>query len=131
MNEMNGWKNGKSLDSPTNDDGSRGLSWRHELPADVFECASVDAAQAFENYDASKRGERRGKLVGFPNLQLKCKVTPSFRLRNRAPSIQSPSIQHIRFSDPSHLRLPKIGPVKVFGSTRRVRLMIERGRFHI
>jgi putative transposase len=42
INEFNAWKNGKSDDSPINEDGTRGLSWRHELPGDVFECASVD-----------------------------------------------------------------------------------------
>jgi len=46
INEFNGWKNGRSDDSPINEDGRRGLAWRHELPNDVFECASVDAARA-------------------------------------------------------------------------------------
>jgi hypothetical protein len=45
INEFNDWKNGQSEDSPLNEDGSRGLSWRHDLPCDVFECASVDAAR--------------------------------------------------------------------------------------
>jgi putative transposase len=84
INEFNDWKNGKSDDSPVNDDGTRGLSWRHELPADVFECASVDAAQSLENFAASRNGERGGAPVGFPRFQVKGKVTPSFRLRNQA-----------------------------------------------
>jgi putative transposase len=131
INEFNAWKNGKSDDSPINDDGDCGLSWRHELPGDVFECASVDAARALENFAASRRGERSGALVGFPRFQAKGKVTPSFRLRNRATSGQSPTSQPVRFCDPSHLRLPKFGPVKLFGPTRRVRRMIDAGRFHV
>ena len=131
INEFNAWKNGQSDDSPLNDDGSRGLAWRHELPSDVFECASVDAARALENFSASRRGERGGKPVGFPRFQAKGKVTPSFRLRNRATPGTTPSSQPIRFTDPSHLRLPKFGPVKLFGPTRKVRRMIEAGRFHI
>ena len=131
INEFNAWKNGQSDDSPVNDDGSCGLAWRHELPGDVFECASVDAARALENFSASRRGERSGTSVGFPRFQAKGKVTPSFRLRNRATSGRTPSSQPIRFTDPSHLRLPKIGPVKLFGATRKVRRMIEAGRFHI
>jgi putative transposase len=103
-----------------NDDGTRGLVWRHELPGDVFECASVDAAQALENFAASRRGQRSGSPVGFPRFQAKGKVTPSFRLRNRATPGRAPSSQPIRFSDPSHLRLPKFGPVKLFGPTRKV-----------
>ena len=131
INEFNAWKNGQSDDSPASEDGSRGLAWRHELPSDVFECASVDAARALENFSASRRGERSGTPVGFPRFQAKGKVTPSFRLRNRATPGRAPAIQPIRFSDPAHLRLPKFGPVKVFGPTRKVRRMIDAGRFHV
>ena len=131
INEFNAWKNGQSDDSPVNVDGTRGLAWRHELPGDVFECASVDAARALENFSASRRGKRSGTPVGFPRFQAKGKVTPSFRLRNRATSATAPSSQSIRFTDPSHLRLPRFGPVKLCGPTRKVRRMIETGRFHI
>ncbi len=131
INEFNAWKNGESEDSLLNDDGTRGLAWRHELPGDVFECASVDAARSLENFSASRRGERSGTPVGFPRFQAKGKVTPSFRLRNRATSGQVPSSQPIRFTDPAHLRLPRFGPVKLFGPTRKVRRMIDAGRFHV
>ncbi|NNN00704.1 MAG: IS200/IS605 family element transposase accessory protein TnpB [Acidimicrobiaceae bacterium] len=128
INEMNAWKNGQLDSSPQNDDGTRGLHWRHEIPSDVFECASVDAAQALANWSDSKRGTRKGVPVGFPRFAAKGRVTPSFRLRNRANPGET---QSIRFTDPTHLRLPKIGEVKVFGPTRRVRRMIGLGRFHI
>ena len=131
INEFNAWKNGKCADSPVNDDGSCGLAWRHELPNDVFECASVDAARALENFVASRRGARAGAPVGFPRFQVNGKVSPSLRLRNRATPGTAPSSQTIRFSDPSHLRLPKFGPVKLFGPTRKVRRMIDLGRFHV
>jgi len=131
INEFNAWKNGHADDSPVNDDGSSGLAWRRELPNDVFECASVDAARALENFSASRRGKRSGTPVGFPRFQAKGKVTPSFRLRNRATSGTAPSSQPIRFTDPAHLRLPKFGPVKLSGPTRKVPRMIDLGRFHI
>jgi putative transposase len=131
INEFNAWKNGTLDDSLVDDDGTRGLKWRHELPADVFECASVDAAQALENFAASRRGERLGAVVGFPRFQVKGKVTPSFRLRNRMSAVNHPSSQAIRFSDSTHIRFPKIGPLRLFGSTRKVRRMIDDGRFHI
>jgi putative transposase len=131
INEFNAWKNGLSDNSLVNDDGTRGLAWRHELPGDVFECASVDAAQSLENFSASRRGERSGAPVGFPRFQAKGKVTPSFRLRNRATSAQMPLSQPIRFTDPSHLRLPKLGSVKIFGRSRKVRRMIDAGRLHV
>ena len=129
INEFNAWKNGELEDSLVNDDGTRGLAWRHELPNDVFECASVDAARALENFTASRRGERSGRPVGFPRFQAKGKVTPRFRLRNRATPGRVPSSQPIRFTDPAHPRLPKIGSVKLFGPTRKVRRMIKRRSF--
>jgi putative transposase len=131
INEFNAWKNGESEDSPVNEDGSCGLVWRHEVPGDVFECASVDAARALENFSATRRGKRSGPPVGFPRFQTKGMVTPSFRLRNRATPGRAPSSQPIRFTDLSHLRLPKFGPVKLLGPTRKVRRMIDLGRFHI
>ena len=131
INEFNAWKNGQSDDSLVNEDGTRGLAWRHERPGDVFECASVDAARALESFSASRRGERSGTPAGFPRFQAKGKVAPRFRLRNRATPGRAPSSQPIRFSDPSHLRLPKFGPLKLFGPTRKVRRMIDAGRFHV
>jgi len=131
INEFNAWKNGEAQDSPVNEDGSRGLPWRHELPNDVFECASVDAAQALNNFSESKKGSRRGARVGFPRFQAKGRVTPSFRLRNRSNPGLAPSSHPIRFLDSRHLRLPKLGSVKLCGPTRRVRRMIDAGRFHV
>jgi putative transposase len=131
INEFNAWKYGEALDSPVNDDGTRGLNWRDELPSDVFECASVDAAQALQNFSESKKGTRKGTSMGFPRFQAKGQTTPRFRLRNRLSADEPPHSQRIRFSDPTHIRLLKIGPVKLFGPTRRVRRMIDAGRFHI
>jgi len=102
------WKNGQSDDSLVNEDGTRGLAWRHELPGDVFECASVDAARALENFSASRRGERSGTPVGFPRFQAKGKVTPRFRLRNRATPAEhhraSHSLQRSFTSPPTQVR---------------------------
>jgi putative transposase len=128
INEMNAWKNGETTDSPMNEDGSRGLHWRHEVSADVFECASVDAANALANWSESVKGARAGNGSGFIRFKSKHASTPSFRLRNRAkPGEAGP----VRFSGPRTLRLPKIGEVRLHGSTRRPRRMIESGRFHI
>lgn len=131
INEFNDWKNGQSEDSPLNEDGSRGLSWRHDLPCDVFECASVDAARSLEHFASSRSGQRSGPPVGFPRFQAKGKATPSFCLKNYATPGQAPLSQSIRFVDSSHLRLPKFGPIKVMAPTREVRRMIDAGRFHV
>ena len=128
VNEFNAWKNGQLDDSPEQEDGTRGLSWRHEIPGEVFECASVDASQALANWPGSKKGKRRGATVGFPRFAAKNRATTSFRLRNRSTPGKT---QAVRFSDTSHLHLPKIGEVKVLGPTRQVRRMLDAGRFHV
>lgn len=128
INEFNAWKNGRHPLSPTNENDSRGLSWRAEVPADVFECASVDAARALGNYSSSANGARAGVRVGFPRFKARGKTAPSFRLRSKSkPGATAP----VRFTDAKHLRLGKLGPVRVHGNTRRVRGMLEGGRFHI
>jgi putative transposase len=86
INHVNEWKDGRATDAPANPDGSRGLSWRGEVSADVFECASVQAATALANWSASRAGARAGKAVGFPRFKSRHKTTPSFRLRAARPA---------------------------------------------
>lgn len=106
----------------------RGLPWRGEVNADVFECASVDAAQALGNFVASRKGTRAGARVGLPRFKSRHKTTPSFRLRSKAaPGATAP----VRVAGPKSVRLPRIGVVRIHGSTRRVARMLTAGRLHL
>ena len=82
---MNAWKDGRDADarhrSTTTGNEVRGLPWRSEVSTDVFECASVNAAQALANWSKSRKGERAGKPVGFPRFKSRHKTAPAFRLR--------------------------------------------------
>jgi putative transposase len=137
INEFNAWKNGLAPDSPVTevvgaDSGeltlARGLMWRDEVSADVFECASVDAAQAFRNYADSVRGARAGIRIGFPYFKAKHSTTPSFRLRSKSmPGETGP----VRFPTAKTIRFPKLGEVRVHGCARKLRRMVAAGRFHI
>lgn len=69
INEFNQWKTGRAPYSPVKDDGTVGLAWRDEVCADVFECASVDAATALKNWKESNTARRKGRRVGFPGSQ--------------------------------------------------------------
>ncbi|MGH8889941.1 MAG: RNA-guided endonuclease TnpB family protein [Acidothermaceae bacterium] len=128
INEFNAWKNGAAADSPVGDDGARGLAWRGAVSADVFECASVDAAQACANFAAARSGDRAGKRVGFPRFKARHNTTPAFRLRNRA---RKGGAQQIRVAGPKALRLPTIGEIRVHGCTRKLRRMLAAGRCHL
>jgi putative transposase len=99
INEFNSWKNGTAPDSLVGEDGTRGFSWRGEIAADVFECASVDAAQALANYKESVSGARAGVKVGFPEFKSKHRDRPRFRLRSK--SIPGDGTGPVRRLDPS------------------------------
>jgi putative transposase len=128
INALNAWKNGQVADSPVGDDGSRGLAWRSEVSADVFECASVDAAQALANWSDSRKGARKGRPVAFPKFKSRHKTAPAFRLRNRA---RPGAGQAIRVAGPKTVRLPFLGELRVHGCTRKIRRMLENGRLHL
>jgi putative transposase len=128
INEFNQFKNGHAADSPVNDDGTIGLAWRDRVCADVFECASVDAATALRNWKESRTGDCKDRQVGFPRFAAKHHSTPRFRLRSKAKA--GSSIHPVRCTGPKQLRLPTIGDVRVHGSARRSRRMMDAGRFH-
>jgi putative transposase len=128
INEMNAWKTGRSAASPVNVDGSRGLAWRTGVSADVFECASVNAAQALANFSNSNTGVRKGKKAGFPHFKSRRRSVPAFKLRSKSKPGQ---LAPIRVAGPKALRFPTLGQLRIHGCTKRVRRMLEAGRLHL
>jgi putative transposase len=132
INHMNAWKDGRAPDAPVSVDeaGSvvRGLGWRDQVSADVFETASVNAAQALKNWSDSRTGARAGKAAGFPRFKSRHRTTPTFRLRAKYTEGHTPPV---RPAGPKTVRFPKLGVLRVRESTRQVRRMLQQGRFHI
>ncbi len=128
INHMNAWKDGRAADSRLNHDGTRGLSWRGEVSAHVFETASVNAAQALQNWTDARKGARAGQAVGFPRFKSRHKTTPVFRLRSKHREGSAPAV---RPTGPRTMRFPKLGEVRVHEHTGRLAKMLERGRFHV
>ena len=131
INHMNAWKDGRAPDSRVTVDEHgtevRGLPWRTEVSTDVFECASVNAAQALKNWTDSRRGNRAGKAVGFPRFKSRHKTTPAFRLR--AKYTEGAAVP-VRPTGPKSLRFPKLGELRVRETTKQLRRLYESGRFH-
>jgi putative transposase len=131
INHMNAWKDGRAPDSRVSCDAAggevRGLPWRGEVSADVFECASVNAAQALKNWSESRGGARAGKAAGFPRFKSRHKTTPVFRLRAKYTEGAAPPV---RATGPHAMRFPKLGELRVREDTRRLRKLYETGRFH-
>lgn len=128
INHMNAWKDGRAVDAPVNADGSRGLSWRGEVSADVFETASVNAAQALANWAPTKNGARAGRAVGFPRFKSRHKATPTFRLRAKYTEGSTPPVRPV---GPRAMRFPKLGEVRVHEHTGKLAKLLARGRFHV
>jgi putative transposase len=95
-----------------------GLSWRHEVSAQVFEEAAVDLARALSVYAQARNGEGRGR-AGFPRRKRKGHCRDSFRLRNKTDSIR------IGTDHPRSVSLPSIGTVRVHDDTRRLRRLLR------
>lgn len=131
INEMNQWKDGRAPDAPVEvlDDGTvvRGLAWRGEVSTDVFETASVNAAQALKNWSDSRKGARAGKAAGFPRFKSRHRTTPTFRLRAKYREGSAPSV---RPTGPRTVKFPTLGELRVRENTRQLRKMYESGRFH-
>ena len=127
INHMNAWKDGRAPDAPANDDGTRGLAWRGEVSTDVFETASVNAAQALKNWSDSRSGGRSGKTPGFPGFKSRHRTSPTFRLRAKYKEGSAPAV---RPTGPKAVRFPKLGNLRVRESTRQLRRLLETGRFH-
>lgn len=105
----------------------RGLAWRAEVSADVFETASVNAAQALKNWADSRTGTRAGKAAGFPRFKSRHKTTPTFRLRAKYTEGSAPSV---RPTGARAMRFPKLGEIRVHEHTGQFAKMLDRGRFH-
>jgi len=131
INEMNAWKDGRAPDARVSyDEGGqevRGLPWRSEVSTDVFECASVNAAQSLKNWSDSKKGTRAGKAAGFPRFKSRHKTATTFRLRSKSkPGQTSP----VRPSGGRAIRFPKLGEFRVHEHTGKLAKMLAGGRFH-
>ena len=131
INHMNAWKDGRAVDARVSVDANgneiRGLPWRGDVSSDVFECASVNAAQALKNWSDSRKGTRAGKAAGFPRFKSRHRTAPAFRLRAKYAEVAAPSV---RPTGPKSLRFPKLGDLRVREGTRQLRRLYETGRFH-
>jgi len=133
ISHMNAWKDGRAPDAPVSvdEDGNevRGLPWRGEVSPDVFECASVNAAQSLKNWSDSRKGSRAGKPAGFPRFKSRHRTTPVFRLRAKYKEGERPS--PVRPTGPRSVKFPRLGALPVRENTRQLRRLLEPGRYHV
>ena len=100
----------------------------------VREEALVDVATGYKNWFESLSGKRAGKKVGPPRYKKKGRSVESFRIRQEANA--NGVTAGIRFApteegSPRSIHVPSLGWVKLTQNPRKVRRMVEKGRFKI
>jgi putative transposase len=114
--------------------------WWREVSMHAFKSGITDAARALENWSKSRRGERKGRRVGFPRYKKRdrSRDTVSFVELNHQLSWLHEDRHHFRLmlpQSPGHKitrsRREQLGWVHTHGSTRRVFRLVETGRVTI
>ncbi len=82
--------------------------WVYEVTKCVVEGAFRNLGAALANFRASKRGERKGKKVGFPKFKKRKRNTGSFYLANDKFSVDGhwlnvPKLGKVNMTEPLHL----------------------------
>ena len=111
--------------------GTDGTPWWAENSKEAANTGLRSLAAALSNWSKSRRGERRGRKVGFPKFKAKSKAAPRFAYTTGAFGL----IQ----GDPKALCLPKVGRVHCMedvaervGDARVLRMTVSRraGRWY-
>ena len=122
------WWNSNKDALAVSDDG---VIWWGENSKEAYSYGLEALAKGLLNWSKSRRGERRGRKVGFPKFKAKSKAAPRFAYTTGAFGL----IQ----GDPKALRLPRIGRVHCMedvtarvGDARVLRMAVSRraGRWY-
>ena len=80
-----------------------GVPWWQENSKESYARALESLAKALSNWSKSRRGERKGRRVGFPKFKSKDRTAPRFAYTTGGFGLIK--------GDPKALRLPKVGRV--------------------
>ena len=110
--------------------GDDGMIWWAENSKEAYSSGLEALAKGLLNWSKSRRGDRKGRRVGFPQFKAKGSATPRFAYTTGFKLIDG---------DPRALRLPKIGRVHCLenvaervGDARVLRMTVSRraGRWY-
>lgn len=102
------WTAHKDTYADAPDGRGRTFAWVGENFVGTYQAALRDAAKAWSDFFASRRGDRAGRRLGRPRFKAKGRARDSFQLHGPT----------LRMADRSHIVLPKVGVVKVPGRVR-------------
>jgi putative transposase len=96
--------------------------WWVECSKEAFNTGLDGLARGLATWAASKAGERRGRRVGFPRFRSRRRARPSVRFTTGAIRVEA---------DRRHVRLPRLGTIKLHESARKLARRLEAGTARI
>ena len=96
--------------------------WWAENSKEAYSCGLADLARALGNWDASRKGARGGRRVGFPRFTSARRDPGRVRFTTGAMRL---------LDDRRTIVLPRIGSLRSKENTRRVQRQVAAGRAHI
>nr|WP_313774778.1 IS607 family element RNA-guided endonuclease TnpB [Mycobacterium sp.] len=97
--------------------GDDGAPWWGENSKEVHASACKNLSVALKNWDDSAKGARKGPRIGFPSFKSK-RFTRAFAFTTGTIKVES---------DRHHVRLPRLGTLRVHESTRKLARRLEAG----
>jgi putative transposase len=96
------------------------LAWWGENSKCAYQEAFHDLDRALKDFIKSKKGERKGRRLGFPKFKKRGKCRDSFRLRGDRASCSGKTV-----------KLTKLGTIRTHESTRKLARRLENGTARI
>jgi len=131
------WKD-EHADDPEPAEGERRTStaWVGENFVGTYQAALRDAAKAWGDFFKSAKGERKGRRLGRPRFKKRGKARDSFQVHGGTLRIESAGAGfRPKGADKGATRdmvvLPKIGPVFLHESARKLRRRVDAGTARI
>ena len=102
--------------------GEDGGPWWSENSKEVYANACRALSEALSNWDASRKGTRRGPRMGFPRFKTKAGASKKFSFTTGAIHVEP---------DGHHVVLPRIGCIRTHESTGKLARRLENGTARI
>ena len=102
-------------------EGEKPECWWPEVSKEAFSSGIADAVRGYWNWRKSRSGEREGPRVGFPRFRRKGADSDRYR-------VTTGSFGPV---DHRHVKVPRVGIVRVHESMRRMTRLQARGRLKI
>ena len=99
-----------------------GTPWWSENSKEVYANGCRNLCEALSNWDASRKGARKGPRMGFPRFKTKSRTVAKFSFTTGTVRVEP---------DRKHVTLPRLGTIKTHETTRKLARRVEAGTARI